>query len=224
MFFLYLVGTAFLAWMLAIPVFVIVRSAYSFLHRNNDITNKSEDGLLVTSFLISIPLAFLILFNIIQSEVEEPTSSSGLISHSQSQTKDYEPPKLIDYEPPEFIYHEPPDFSTFEFSDIPSYTISTPAETKPKTDDIVFLSYPEYANRNEKVHVKIKGEPYTEYNVTVSYSSGVSTAEGLYSKTSDSEGYVTWSWKVGGRTSFGRYPITVSGGGSTETVYFRVVA
>jgi hypothetical protein len=48
-------------------------------------------------------------------------------------------------------------------------------------------------------------------SITVTYKSGRSQAAGLYRKRSVS-GRVSWSWKVGTRTTSGRWPITVSCG------------
>jgi hypothetical protein len=48
-------------------------------------------------------------------------------------------------------------------------------------------------------------------SITVYYKSGPSTAKGLYSKRPTS-GRVSWRWKVGTRTTPGRWPITVSCG------------
>lgn len=47
--------------------------------------------------------------------------------------------------------------------------------------------------------------------ISVRYKSGPSQAAGLYTKRSAS-GRVSWSWKVGTRTTPGRWPITVSCG------------
>ena len=62
--------------------------------------------------------------------------------------------------------------------------------------------------------------------VEVDYNSGPSTAAGLYPKTADSGGRVSWSWKVGTRTYPGTYPIyvTCSKGDRNGdlTLYFRV--
>lgn len=89
-------------------------------------------------------------------------------------------------------------------------------------EGITFLSWPETISRNETGTVKIKGKPNTEYSITVYYKSGASTAKGLETKTSNSEGYVSWTWKVGGRTSLGTFRIVVSGGGDKETVNFTI--
>ena len=63
--------------------------------------------------------------------------------------------------------------------------------------------------------------------ITVYYKSGPSTASGLGAKTADSDGNVSWTWKVGTRTTPGTYRIVVTAalGGATrsETVYFQVL-
>lgn len=74
----------------------------------------------------------------------------------------------------------------------------------------------EYAN------VSIQGTPNTDYSITVYYKSGPSTAKGLYSKTSDGNGNVSWEWKVGTRTSSGTYQIYISGGGDSVSAQFTV--
>lgn len=70
--------------------------------------------------------------------------------------------------------------------------------------------------------VSIHGAPNTTYSITVVYNSGISTASGLEDVTSDSNGNASWSWKVGTRTKSGTYPITVSGGGRSESTSFSV--
>lgn len=71
-------------------------------------------------------------------------------------------------------------------------------------------------------NVSIHGAPNTTYSITVVYNSGISTANGLEDVTSDSNGNAYWSWKVGSRTKSGTYPITVSGGGQSESTSFTV--
>ena len=57
-------------------------------------------------------------------------------------------------------------------------------------------------------------------SITVSYKSGPSTARGLYAKR-PSGGRVSWTWKVGTRTTPGRWPIRVACGsaGSFRTSF-----
>lgn len=51
----------------------------------------------------------------------------------------------------------------------------------------------------------------TTCSITVEYKSGPSVAAGLYPKASVA-GRVSWTWKVGTRTTPGRWPIEISCG------------
>lgn len=102
-----------------------------------------------------------------------------------------------------------------------------PPETQPETqapsqEGIQVLVWPETVGQNETATVTIQGLPNTTYSITVNYKSGPSSAQGLEDKTSDGSGQVSWSWKVGGRTSPGTFHITVSGGGETLTLPFTI--
>lgn len=46
--------------------------------------------------------------------------------------------------------------------------------------------------------------------ITVRYKSGPSKARGLVPKTADSQGRVSWTWRVGSRTTPGTWPIIVT--------------
>jgi beta-lactamase superfamily II metal-dependent hydrolase len=69
-------------------------------------------------------------------------------------------------------------------------------------------------------------EPGAYCTITVYYLSGPSEAQGLYPKYADSNGNVSWTWKVGTRTTPGtwRIVVTASSGGETvsQTTYFTV--
>lgn len=99
---------------------------------------------------------------------------------------------------------------------------TTSAPTESVTGGILFIKWSETVLRNETAEVTIQGKPETEYTITVNYKSGPSKAKGLEPKASDSNGFVTWTWKVGGKTSPGTFTIVVSGGGEQETVKFTV--
>lgn len=86
-----------------------------------------------------------------------------------------------------------------------------------------FTSFPSSVSRNSNATVSIHGQPNTDYSITVRYKSGTASADGLETKTSDANGNVTWSWKIGGKTSTSYNPsVTVSGGGETITSSFSV--
>ncbi|MBA7653174.1 hypothetical protein ES703_61017 [subsurface metagenome] len=68
--------------------------------------------------------------------------------------------------------------------------------------------------------------PEAYCTITVYYKSGPSSASGLYGKTADSQGNVSWSWKVGTRTTPGSWRIVVTASLDDETIsqttYFTV--
>ena len=98
----------------------------------------------------------------------------------------------------------------------------TQRETKAATP-IVFTEYTDSVVAGSNAFVTIQGAPNTEYDISVHYSSGASDAAGLENKTSDANGFVTWEWEVGPNTTKGEHTITVSGGGSKESVVFSVI-
>lgn len=69
----------------------------------------------------------------------------------------------------------------------------------------------------------VKASRAATCSITVLYKSGPSEAQGLYPKRTNAQRRVSWTWKVGTRTTPGRWPIIVSCGsaGSLRTS-FRV--
>jgi beta-lactamase superfamily II metal-dependent hydrolase len=69
--------------------------------------------------------------------------------------------------------------------------------------------------------------PGASCTIAVYYTSGPSAAAGLLPKTADSVGSVSWSWRVGTRTSPGQARIVISseiaGQLKTQVVYFQIV-
>ncbi len=68
--------------------------------------------------------------------------------------------------------------------------------------------------------VSAVGKPNTEYSISVFYSTQKSSAKGLENKTSDENGMVLWTWKVGARTKSGEHKIIIEGGGERIETYF----
>jgi hypothetical protein len=72
--------------------------------------------------------------------------------------------------------------------------------------------------------ITVQTAPTASCLITVRYKSGPSRARGLDPQEADARGRVTWTWRVGSRTTPGRWPITVtcsSGGrqGTLETSF-----
>ena len=79
------------------------------------------------------------------------------------------------------------------------------------------------ARRNSYATLVARVVPARRCTITVHYKSGPSQAQGLNPKR-PKLGRVSWTWKVGGNTTLGRWPITVNCGsaGSFRT-HFRVI-
>ena len=74
--------------------------------------------------------------------------------------------------------------------------------------------------------LRARAPPGAQCTITVYYKSGPSTAQGLYSKQADTNGDVSWTWKVGTRTTPGSWRIVVTATYEGQTVsqetYFTV--
>jgi len=60
--------------------------------------------------------------------------------------------------------------------------------------------------------------PGAACTITVYYKSGPSQASGLEPKTADSSGGVSWTWKVGSRTSLGTWRVVVTASANGQTI------
>ncbi len=57
--------------------------------------------------------------------------------------------------------------------------------------------------------IRVMTVPKAACTIAVYYKSGASRAQGLVPKTADTRGTVTWTWRVGTRTTPGTWPIVV---------------
>ena len=117
--------------------------------------------------------------------------------------------------------------SESEVSDTQAVTheVQNTADSRSDSDngsiEITNLTSP--VKRGRKMQLSIKGKPNTEYSIKVYYSSTVSRAKGLENKSTDSNGLLTWEWRVGSSTASGEHKITISGGGDTKETYFETI-
>ena len=86
--------------------------------------------------------------------------------------------------------------------------------------NLVSLTSP--ISRGSDVTVSIKGLPNTTYDIDVIYSSGASKASGLEDKTSDSEGNVSWTFKVSSNVKPGTYEVKISDGEDSASYNLEV--
>ena len=105
---------------------------------------------------------------------------------------------------------------------VPEKTFPSSESTSEKTTEQKLNNDYVY-KRNELATVEFTGKPNTEYILNVYYSSGASKADGLGAKTTDSNGYVSWTWKIGGKTNPGTYHMTITGNGETIEKSFVIL-
>lgn len=100
-----------------------------------------------------------------------------------------------------------------EEAEKPHKQMETKAEEQVKPTQsnsaITVISDPSPVTRNEEATLMVKGAPNSDAYIYVYYSSGASKAKGLDAKTTDADGYVSWTWKIGIKTKAGTYSITV---------------
>jgi len=88
---------------------------------------------------------------------------------------------------------------------------------------VKLISVTSPAARNSYATLKAKMVIGCTASIEVDYKSGPSKAQGLESKKADANGNVSWTWRVGGRTTLGFWPITVSCNGESVVTEFEVV-
>ena len=101
----------------------------------------------------------------------------------------------------------------------------TPAP-RPASLTVRITSVTSPAYRNSYASLTAKTAAAARCSIDVEYASGSSTAAGLGDRTASSTGAVAWTWKVGGNTTKGTWPIYVScsrsGQDATASTSFRV--
>jgi hypothetical protein len=99
-----------------------------------------------------------------------------------------------------------------------SLASAAPAERSSSTARLVRVTSP--VSRGDYASLTARVVPSRTCSITVYYKSGPSTAKGLYPKRPRG-GRVSWTWKVGTRTTPGRWPIRVACGsaGSFRTSF-----
>ena len=97
---------------------------------------------------------------------------------------------------------------------------SSSSTTTSSNISLVSLTSP--VSRGSDVTVSVKGLPNTTYDIDVIYSSGASKASGLEDKTSDSEGNVSWTFKVSSNVKPGTYEVKIADGEDSASYSLEV--
>lgn len=104
----------------------------------------------------------------------------------------------------------------------PKTTVSTKVVAKkaPSKGSIIITGRTATVKRGNNATVTVKGKANTAYTLSVQYASGKSKATKIGTKTSGTSGIVSWTWKVGTKTTPGQHAITITGGGQTINTSF----
>ena len=94
----------------------------------------------------------------------------------------------------------------------------------PSADTLRLISLTSPIEAGKQATLTACGLPGAEYDISVRYASGESTAQGLAPQRADENGRLEWTFRVSSRVAAGEYPVTVSGNGETLTLTLTVVA
>lgn len=89
----------------------------------------------------------------------------------------------------------------------PTTTTEIPAQEE-LTLEIISITSP--VSQGSSATLRARTAPGAQCDITVIYKSGPSEAQGLSPKTADENGFVSWTWKVGTRTTPGTWLVTVT--------------
>lgn len=100
---------------------------------------------------------------------------------------------------------------------------SSNSNSNNSTSNISLVSLTSPVSRGNNATISIKGLPNTTYDIDVMYSSGASKASGLEDKTSDSEGNVSWTFKVSSNVKVGTYEVKITDGENGVSYSLEVI-
>ena len=100
---------------------------------------------------------------------------------------------------------------------------SSNSNSNNSTSNISLVSLTSPVSRGNNATISIKGLPNTTYDIDVMYSSGASKASGLEDKTSDSEGNVSWTFKVSSNVKVGTYEVKITDGENSVSYSLEVI-
>jgi len=103
---------------------------------------------------------------------------------------------------------------------LPTAIVATISPSVSAALEIVSVTSP--VSKGANATLTAKTSPNASCSITVYYKSGPSTAAGLGPKTANASGMVSWTWKVGARTTSGTWRIVVTCNGVTKETTFMV--
>jgi micrococcal nuclease len=90
-----------------------------------------------------------------------------------------------------------------------AYAVAPSQSPNPVRFSVVLASRTSPVSPGSMASITVKTAPGAVCTITVTYMSGPSRAQGLEPKEADTDGVVSWTWRVGTQTTPGEWPITV---------------
>jgi beta-lactamase superfamily II metal-dependent hydrolase len=119
-------------------------------------------------------------------------------------------------------------YNVLPSNNVPPVTCQEPVIPSPPADEpsLEIASVTSPVSPGAYATLEARAPPGAQCTIAVYYKSGLSTAPGLYPKQADNNGDVSWTWKVGTRTTPGSWRIVVTATYEGQTVsqqtYFTV--
>lgn len=107
-------------------------------------------------------------------------------------------------------------------STIPIPPVSTGTGSVPASSSIKVTSSNLNVTPGEYASVTVQTAPGASGTIEVDYESGPSKSTSLVPQTADSQGYITWEWKVGTRTTLGTWLVIITVNGKSIQVSLNV--
>lgn len=182
--------------------------------------------------------ALLIVVSMVNAVSQPPTTAVAVVASPTAGaavgSSSSPPATVLDSATPEPTTTPVPTAEPTPTASAPATPEPTPAATrapaataKPVTFGLAFTSLTSPVSPNQYATAVVETLPGAACSIVVEYKSGPSSAAGLGPTTADSTGGASWTWKVGGRTSAGSWPVTVtcSKGGQSGSVvgYLQVL-
>ena len=87
---------------------------------------------------------------------------------------------------------------------------------------VAFVNAPLTASPGQATTLIVRTTANSPCTIVVNYKSGPSHAQGLFAKSADGAGNVSWTWIVGTRTTPGQWTIYVTCGSASNQTYIHV--
>lgn len=97
--------------------------------------------------------------------------------------------------------------------------VTTTASTEP---DFEVVSFTKSAKLGQQANISIIAEPGVTYDIMLKIGKSAGGVAGMEAKTADSDGRVSWEWRVPMFSEEGKYTLEITGGGKIWQTEFIV--